>query len=93
MSCLANINPNKRNDANVTALMLAVTDLDKTRVLLEHGAAAKVNRVEDLPYRLEHLLGTRKLAEMGRAAKALGRPQAARDILNEVVRRTCGAIK
>jgi processive 1,2-diacylglycerol beta-glucosyltransferase len=55
--------------------------------LLEHGAAAKVNRVEDLPYRIEHLLGSRKLAEMGRAAKALGRPQAARDILNEVVRR------
>ena len=55
--------------------------------LLEHGAAAKVNRVEDLPYRLEQLLGSRKLAEMGRAAKALGRPQAARDILNEVVKR------
>jgi processive 1,2-diacylglycerol beta-glucosyltransferase len=55
--------------------------------LLEHGAAAKVNRVEDLPYRLAQLLGSRKLAEMGRAAKALGRPQAARDIVNEVVRR------
>ncbi len=55
--------------------------------LLEHGAAAKVNRVEDLPYRLEQLLGSRKLAEMGRAAKALGRPEAARDILNEVVKR------
>ena len=55
--------------------------------LLEHGAAAKVNRVEDLPYRLGHLLGTRKLADMGRAAKALGRPQAARDILIEVVSR------
>ena len=55
--------------------------------LLEHGAAAKVNRVEDLPYRLEQLLGSRKLTEMGRAAKALGKPQAARDIVNEVVRR------
>jgi processive 1,2-diacylglycerol beta-glucosyltransferase len=55
--------------------------------LLEHGAAAKVNRVEDLPYRIEQLLGSKKLAEMGRAAKALGRPQAARDILNEVVKR------
>jgi UDP-N-acetylglucosamine:LPS N-acetylglucosamine transferase len=43
--------------------------------------------VEDLPYRIEQLLGSRKLAEMGRAAKALGRPQAARDIVNEVVRR------
>jgi processive 1,2-diacylglycerol beta-glucosyltransferase len=55
--------------------------------LLEHGAAAKVNRVEDLPYRIAQLLGSKKLAEMGRAAKALGRPQAARDILNEVVKR------
>ena len=55
--------------------------------LLEHGAAAKVNRVEDLPYRIEQLLGSRKLAEMARAAKALGRPEAARDIVNEVVRR------
>ena len=55
--------------------------------LLEHGAAAKANRVEDLPYRIEQLLGTKKLAEMGRAAKALGRPEAARDICKEVVRR------
>ena len=31
--------------------------------LLEHGAAAKVNRVEDLPYRIEQLLGSRKLAQ------------------------------
>ena len=55
--------------------------------LLEHGAAAKVNRVEDLPYRIEQLLGSKKLAEMGRAAKALGRPDAARDIVNEAVKR------
>ncbi len=55
--------------------------------LLEHGAAAKVNRVEDLPYRLEQLLGSRKLADMGRAAKALGRPEAARDVCREVVKR------
>ena len=55
--------------------------------LLEHGAAAKVNRVEDLPYRIEQLLGSKKLAEMGRAAKALGRPGAARDIVNEAVGR------
>ena len=59
--------------------------------LLEHGAAAKVNRVEDLPYRLEHLLGTKKLAEMGRAARALGRPEAARDICDAVVRRVSRA--
>ena len=55
--------------------------------LLERGAAAKVNRVEDLPYRLEQLLGTRKLGEMARAAKQLGRPNAARQICEEVVRR------
>jgi processive 1,2-diacylglycerol beta-glucosyltransferase len=59
--------------------------------LLEHGAAAKANRVEDLPYRIEQLLGTKKLAEMGRAAKALGRPEAARDVCREVVRRASKA--
>ncbi len=30
--------PNKRNDGNVTALMWAATDLEKTRLLLDHGA-------------------------------------------------------
>jgi processive 1,2-diacylglycerol beta-glucosyltransferase len=55
--------------------------------LLERGAAAKANRVEDLPYRINQLLGTRKLAEMARAAKALGRPHAARDICQAVVHR------
>jgi processive 1,2-diacylglycerol beta-glucosyltransferase len=59
--------------------------------LLEHGAAAKVNRVEDLPYRIEQLLGSRKLAEMGRAARALGHPQAARDVVAEAVTRTAHA--
>ena len=48
--------------------------------LLERGAAAKVNRVEDLPYRVGKLLGSKKLADMARAAKALGRPFAAREI-------------
>jgi processive 1,2-diacylglycerol beta-glucosyltransferase len=55
--------------------------------LLERGAAVKVNRVEDLPYRLEQLLGSRKLTEMARAAKQLGRPHAAREICEEAVRR------
>ena len=50
-------------------------------------AAAKVNRVEDLPYRLGQLLGSKKLTEMGRAAKGLGRPSAAPDICREVMRR------
>ncbi|HLP77820.1 MAG TPA: glycosyltransferase [Candidatus Paceibacterota bacterium] len=48
--------------------------------LLERGAAAKVNRVEDLPYRIEQLIGSKKLAEMAKAAKALGRPKAAQQI-------------
>jgi len=55
--------------------------------LLEHGAAVKINRVEDLPYRIERLLGTPKLAEMETAAKTLGRPNAARAICEEVIRR------
>jgi processive 1,2-diacylglycerol beta-glucosyltransferase len=55
--------------------------------LLERGAAAKVNRVEDLPFRLENLLGTKKLTDMARAAKALGRPEAAAAVCKEVVRR------
>ncbi len=55
--------------------------------LLERGAAAKANRVEDLPYRIEQLLGSKKLLEMGKAAKALGRPQAAGTINREVLAR------
>ncbi len=53
--------------------------------LLEHGAAAKVNRVEDVPFRLNQLLGSIKLAEMAKAAKALGRPQAAEEICRTAV--------
>ena len=55
--------------------------------LLERGAAAKVNRVEDLPYRLEQLLGSKKLVEMAKAAKGLGRPAAAAAICEEVMKR------
>ena len=55
--------------------------------LLEHGAAAKANRVEDLPYRVEQLLGTNRLDEMSRAAKALGRPEAAKEICRAVIQR------
>jgi processive 1,2-diacylglycerol beta-glucosyltransferase len=58
--------------------------------LLERGAAAKVNRVEDLPFRLGQLLGSKKLAEMAHAAKRLGRPAAAPDICKEVLRRFKG---
>ena len=55
--------------------------------LLEHGAATKANRIEDVPYRLGQLLGTRKLRDMARAAKALGRPDAARAICEAVSQR------
>ncbi|HZI33502.1 MAG TPA: glycosyltransferase, partial [Candidatus Binatia bacterium] len=55
--------------------------------LLERGAAAKVNRVEDLPFRIEQLLNSKKLGEMAKAAKALGRPQAAAAVCAEVLKR------
>ena len=55
--------------------------------LLERGAAIKVNRVEDLPFRIEKLLGSKKLAEMAKAAKSLGRPQSATAVCQEVLRR------
>ena len=48
--------------------------------LLERGAAAKANRVEDLPFRIDRLLGSPRLTEMAAAARALGRPGAARAI-------------
>jgi processive 1,2-diacylglycerol beta-glucosyltransferase len=55
--------------------------------LLERGAAMKTNRVEDLPYRIEQLPGSKKLKEMARAAKRLGRPKAAQTICREVLAR------
>lgn len=55
--------------------------------LLERGAAAKANRVEDLPFRVGQLTGSKKLSDMARAAKALGRPLAAQAICNEVLLR------
>jgi processive 1,2-diacylglycerol beta-glucosyltransferase len=55
--------------------------------LLERGAAAKVNRVEDLPYRVEQLLGSKKLLEMAKAAKSLGRAKSAAAICREIVKR------
>ncbi len=55
--------------------------------LLEHGAAAKVNRVEDLPFRLEKLLSSPKLATMAGEARRLGRPHAAQAVCREVLQR------
>ena len=55
--------------------------------LLERGAAAKANRVEDLPFRIGQLIGSKKLSEMAKAAKQLGRPHAAKSICEEVLKR------
>jgi len=56
--------------------------------LLEHGAATKANRIEDLPFRVEQLLGSKKLGDMAKAAKSLGRPQSAAAVCKEVLGRT-----
>jgi len=61
--------------------------------LLEHGAAAKVNRVEDLAFRIEQLLGSKKLAEMAKAAKQLGRPLAAAAVCEAVLKRVATLVK
>jgi processive 1,2-diacylglycerol beta-glucosyltransferase len=45
--------------------------------LLEHGAACKASRSDDLPFRIEELLKPGKLDKLGNAARALGRPEAA----------------
>jgi processive 1,2-diacylglycerol beta-glucosyltransferase len=55
--------------------------------LLEHSAAAKANRMEDLPYRIEELLGSKRLARMAQASKRLGRPDAARAVCRETLKR------
>lgn len=55
--------------------------------LLERGAAAKVNRVEDVPFRIAELLGSKKLKDMAKAAKSLGRPAAASAVCRNVCRR------
>jgi processive 1,2-diacylglycerol beta-glucosyltransferase len=55
--------------------------------LLERGAAVKVNRMEDLPFRIEQLLGAKKLGALAKAAKALGRPDAAQEICREIAKR------
>ena len=55
--------------------------------LLEHGAAAKVNRLDDLPFKLEQLLSSRKLPVLAKAAKSLGRGDAARAVCAEALRR------
>lgn len=55
--------------------------------LLEKGAAVKVNCLEDLPFKLGQLLGSKQLARMARAARSLARPRAARTICEIVLDR------
>ena len=55
--------------------------------LLERGAAAKANRVEDLAFRITQLLGSKKLKEMATAAKALGNPLSAQAACRETLAR------
>ena len=50
------------------------------------GMAAKANRVEDSPSRVEQLLGSKKLGEMGKVAKSLGRASAAPAICGKCCR-------
>ncbi len=52
--------------------------------LLQRGAAVKVNRIDDIPFQLDQLLGSKKLMTMARSAKELGRPNAAADICRAV---------
>jgi len=55
--------------------------------LLEHGAAAKANRVEDVSFRIEQLIGSARLGDMTAAARAIGRPDAARAVCAAVAER------
>ena len=55
-------------------------------------AAARLSQVHGLcdttlPFRVEKLLGSKKLAEMAKAAKSLGRPQSAKAVCSEVLKR------
>jgi hypothetical protein len=43
--------------------------------------------VEDLPFRIEQLLGSKKLVEMAKAAKTLGRLKSAEAVCKEVIAR------
>ena len=55
--------------------------------LLERGAAVKANRIDDVPFRVEQLLGSVKHKKMSAAARAIGRPDAAKVICATVAER------
>jgi len=54
--------------------------------LLEAGAAVRLFEVEDAPYKVASLLGdAKRLVEMGRNARKLGRPAAAASIVADIL--------
>jgi len=55
--------------------------------LLEQGAAVKVNCIEDVPFKVKHLLETQKLSHLSRAARELGKPRAAGAVCSAVLER------
>ena len=55
--------------------------------LPQQGVGMKVNRVEDLPFRVGKLLGSQKLKDMARASRAVGPPEAALKVGQEVIAR------
>jgi len=55
--------------------------------LLQSGAAIKVNRIEEMSHRVGQLLGSKKLSAMRKAARAVGKPTAAQNVCDEILRR------
>ena len=55
--------------------------------LLEQGAAVKVNCLEDLPFKVRLALEPNRLARMAAAARAIGRPSAAKAVCAAVLER------
>jgi processive 1,2-diacylglycerol beta-glucosyltransferase len=54
--------------------------------LLEHGAAVRCNELTTLPFKIDRLLAhPGRLAAMRRAARALGRPHAARTVVHTLL--------
>ncbi|MSR64837.1 MAG: glycosyltransferase [Verrucomicrobiae bacterium] len=60
--------------------------------LLEHGVAIKLNRLEDLPFRIEKLICSKTLAAMARKAQALGRANAATAVCETVADQFMGKL-
>jgi processive 1,2-diacylglycerol beta-glucosyltransferase len=54
--------------------------------LLERGAAVKVTRLEELPFRIERLIGLKKLPDLAAKARMLGKPLAAQEVCRAVER-------